>query len=104
MTDKTVRERDVEDYLLAQVKALGGETRKVKWLDRDGAPDRLVMLPEIASRGPAGTIPAERFLVELKAPGKKPTATQLREHERLRKFGWRVEVVDSFERVNEVLR
>ena len=99
-----MRESEIEAYLVTQVKALGGETRKVKWLDRDGAPDRLVMLPEIVTHGPAGTIPAECFLVELKAPGKKPTATQLREHERLRKYGWRVEVVDSFERVREVLR
>lgn len=99
-----MRERDVEDYLLAKVAALGGETRKVKWIGRDGAPDRLVMLPEIISRGPAGTIPAARFFVELKAPGKKPTATQMREHARLRKYGWRVEVVDCFERADEVLR
>ena len=40
-----IRESDVEKYLVKRVKALGGEVRKVKWIGRDGAPDRLVMLP-----------------------------------------------------------
>ena len=44
------------------------------------------------------------FLVEFKAPGKAPTIRQAREHERLRCVGMRVEVVDSLERVEEVLR
>lgn len=99
-----MRESEVEKYLVARVNKLGGEVRKLAWVGRSHAPDRLVMLPEIASRGPAGTILSERFLVELKAPGEKPRAGQVREHERLRKYGWRVEIVDSLERVDEVLR
>lgn len=101
---KVIKEDDIRKYLLSRVKELGGITRKVKWENHVGAPDVLVMLPEIESKAPAGVIPAERFLVELKAPGRTPTATQRVEHEALRRFGWRVEVVDSFERVDEVLR
>jgi len=35
-------ERDVEKYLVERVKAVGGKVRKVKWVGRKGAPDRLV--------------------------------------------------------------
>lgn len=97
-------EGKVQAYLVERVKALGGITRKVKWEGRVGAPDILVMLPEVVTRGPAGTIPSQRFLVEVKAPGAKPRSSQLREHKELRGYGWRVEVADSFERVDEVLR
>ncbi len=97
-------EGKVKEYLVARVKSLGGDTRFVKWLNHNGAPDILVMLPELVTRGPAGTIPSQRFLVETKAPGQKPRGDQLREHKELRRYGWRVEVVDSFERVDEVLR
>lgn len=86
-------ERDVEAYLVARAKALGGEVRKVRWVGRNGAPDRLVMLP----RGPA-------IWVEVKAPGEKAKPHQAREHARMRCLGQRVEVVDSFDQVDEVLR
>lgn len=99
-----ITERDVQRYLVHKVRTLGGTTRKVKWENHVGAPDILVMLPEVVSNGPAGTIPSERFLVEVKAPRQKPRSSQTREHAELRKYGWRVEVVDSFERVDEVLR
>ena len=99
---KVIRERDIERYLVQQAKALGGEVRKVKWIGRRGAPDRLVMLPPQNARqafeGAEATI-----WIELKAPGVAPEAYQLREHARMRKKGQRVEVVDSFARVDEVL-
>jgi hypothetical protein len=41
-----MNERDIERHLVKRVKALGGEVRKVQWVGRRGAPDRLVMLPE----------------------------------------------------------
>ena len=40
-----MRESEIEKYLVKQVKAAGGEVRKVKWIGRRGAPDRLAMLP-----------------------------------------------------------
>jgi len=86
-----VRESDIEDYLVQRVKAMGGEVRKVKWLGRRGAPDRVAML--------FGRV----LWVELKAPGEKAKPHQAREHERMRDMGQRVEVVDSFARVDEVL-
>lgn len=95
-----MREAEIEKYLVERAKALGGEVRKVRWIGRRGAPDRLVMLPQDL---PAGRLDTTLW-VELKAPGQKPKPHQLREHERMRRMGQRVEVVDSIERVEEVLR
>lgn len=88
-----MRESKIEAYLVKRVRLLGGVVRKVQWVGRRGAPDRLVALPESVA-----------FWVELKAPGEKPDPHQEREHERMRNVGMRVEVVDSMERVDEVLR
>lgn len=93
-----MRESVIEKYLVKRVKELGGEVRKVQWIGRRGAPDRLVMLP-VDDWGRDTTL-----WVELKAPGKKPEPHQLREHARLRAMGQRVEVVDSLEGVEELLR
>lgn len=100
------RESEIEAYLVQKVKAIGGEVRKVKWIGRHGAPDRLVMLPlSFQMGGPAGRIVGPlSFWAELKAPGEKPKPHQVREHERMRRMGQRVEVIDSFEGVDEVLR
>jgi len=94
-----MRERDIERHLVQRVKALNGEVRKVQWIGRRGAPDRLVMLP--APAGP-GQWRAPVW-VELKAPGVKPEAHQLREHKRMRAMGQRVVVIDSIEGVEELL-
>lgn len=94
-----MRERDIERYLVKRVKELGGEVRKVKWVGRKSAPDRLVMLP---NRG--------CYWVELKAPGKLATfpanaheRAQKREHVRMRAMGQCVFVVDSYSGVDFIL-
>lgn len=58
-------------------------------------PDRLILaeIPEFLRPLIAKYI---RF-VEYKANGKKPTAPQMREHDRLRALGFTVDVVDSVE-------
>lgn len=86
-----MRESQIESYLVERTKAAGGECRKLKWVGRNGAPDRIVMLN------------GKVIFIELKAPGEKAKPHQVREHERMRRMGQRVEVVDSFERVDEVL-
>lgn len=95
-----MRERDIEEYLVARVKAMGGEVRKVKWIGRRGAPDRLVLLPfAFSGTRAAGTA----IWAELKAPGKAAEPHQLREHERMRAMGQRVEVIDSLAGVEALL-
>lgn len=122
-----MRESEIEKYLVERVKALGGEVRKVRWIGRNGAPDRLVMLPALPGKTTTAdamrayrdahccamldakralTTPgraARTFWVELKAPGERPKPHQIREHERMRRMGQAVAVVDSFEGVDEVL-
>lgn len=90
-------EATVEEYLTKRVKAMGGEVRKVVFPGRRHAPDRLVMVPHMHwSEG-------LHFFVELKRPKAKPCAGQLREHERLRRFGFVVLVLDSKEAIDEWL-
>lgn len=98
MATRKLRERDVEAYLVKRVKARGGEVRKVKWIGRNSAPDRVVMFLSTD----ISPTDANLVWVELKAPGEKPTAAQLREHERMRKMRQLVLVIDSFEGVDEL--
>lgn len=92
-----MRERDIEAHLVKRVREVGGECRKVQWVGRVGAPDRLVMLPPWAL-GSGITV-----WVELKAPGEKARPSQVREHERMRKLGQRVVIIDSIDGIEELL-
>lgn len=83
-----MRESKIEDYLKQKIRAEGGEVRKVKWIGRNGAPDRVVMLK------------GQVCFIELKAPGKKPEPHQKREHKRMRDMGAMVLVIDSREQVD----
>lgn len=96
-----MKERDIEKHLVERVRDLGGEVRKVKWIGRRGAPDRLVMLPPRVTINGVGM--NNSAWVELKAPGVKPERYQLREHDRMRAMGQRVEVIDSIAAVEELL-
>ena len=87
-----MREREIEGYFVVEMLTLGHEVRKVKWIGRNGAPDRLVLLPEGRS-----------LWVELKAPGGRLRPAQVREHERLRAKGQWVEVIDSIARVDALI-
>lgn len=105
-----MRESVIERALCDRIKALGGEVRKVRFLDRNGAPDRLVLLPMrnpklVAAfehfNLPVDAIrPTQTVWVELKAPGKKPKAHQLREHQCLRDMGQVVLVIDTLEQID----
>jgi hypothetical protein len=102
-----MREAVIERHAVKRAKALGGEIRKVTWQGRRGAPDRLLMLParrltgsiDCAWCNPRGVA----IWVEFKAPGVKPEPHQLREHERMRAMGQRVEVIDSIEAFEELV-
>lgn len=89
-------ESDIEKYLIKQVKALGGIAYKFTSPQRRSVPDRIVLLPEYLSRG-------EVFFIELKAPGKKPTEAQAREHTRIQDLGYSVLVIDTKDGVDEFI-
>lgn len=82
-------EKTIEKKLCQRVKALGGECEKFTSPGRRSVPDRLVTLP-------GGII----VFVELKAPGKKPTDNQSRDHARRRSLGCTVLVIDSQEGID----
>ncbi len=86
-------ERAVEGYLKDCVEGVGGEIRKVSWVGRRGAPDRLVML-----RGRC-------VWVELKKPTiDKPDSHQAREHERMRQAGGcDVRVINNYAGVDALI-
>ena len=82
-------ESEVENTLVKRVKQLGGTCEKFTSPGRRSVPDRLVTLP-------GGKI----IFVELKAPGKKPTEKQIRDHQRRRALGCDVRVIDNKEDAN----
>ena len=81
-------ERDIEKALVKRIKALGGLCEKFVSPSNIGVPDRLV------------TLPGKILFVELKSPGKKPTAKQLKDHAKRRSYGCMVLVIDSLEGID----
>ena len=90
-TRMELKERDIEKYLKKKVKEAGGETRKLKWIGRRGAPDRVVFLNGA-------------HFVELKRPGCDLRSEQLREVSRLRKHGAEVWVLPTLASVDTFVR
>jgi hypothetical protein len=104
-----MKERGIEAYLVKRVKELGGEVRKVEWAGRRGAPDRVVMLPNLSFGGHRYAYPSTVW-VELKNPETIKTfpanaheRQQHREHERMRKVGQIVLVLGTKEAIDEWL-
>ena len=86
-----MRESQIEEFLHARVKALGGDYRRVSWIGRNHGPDDLILLP------------GRSFMVEVKRPGEKPRPGQEREHERLRTAGITVHVVSTIADIDAIL-
>lgn len=84
-------EREIENYLCAEVKKLGGDVRKTEWVGRRHCPDRRVMHKRRC------------VWVELKKEGAKPRPGQMREHDRMRALGEDVLVLSTFEEVDSFL-
>ena len=104
--EPVVRESTIEAHLVKRVKALGGEVRKVQWVGRGGAPDRLVMLPVYATN----SFIDPTIWVELKNPdtiksfpANAHERAQHREHERMRTMGQRVVVIGTIDQIEELL-
>ncbi len=87
-----MREKEIENQLVSQVKKIGGIAVKFVSPGFAGMPDRLVLIPD-------GHI----AFVELKAPGKKPRPLQLARHRLLRLLGFRVYVIDRAEQIGGML-
>jgi Holliday junction resolvase len=85
-------EKTIERQLVKEVKKMGGRAVKFVSPGCDGMPDRLVLLPK-------GRV----AFVEVKSPGKKPRALQIARHEMLRNLGFSVYVLDSIEKIGDML-
>ncbi len=87
-----MKEKEIEQALVTQVKRHGGLCPKFISPGLDGVPDRIVLLPE-------GRV----AFAELKAPGKKPRPLQKRRMEQLRALGFRVYVIDNAKQIGGAL-
>ena len=87
-----MREKVIEQKLVAEVKKAGGICPKWVAPGFDGVPDRIVMFP----RGKIA-------FVEVKAPGEKPRPLQRARHELLRKMGFRVYVLDEIGKIGGMI-
>ena len=88
----TESEKALEAELRERCKALGWMCIKLTSQYQRGLPDRLILMP-------GGRV----CFVEIKTTGKKPTALQRVTHERLRALGYRVEVVDTTESLDNLI-
>ena len=87
------REKALEKKLTNEVKKRGGWAVKLLSSLVSGLPDRLCLLP-------GGRL----FFAEVKGTGLKPTKIQKFVHDKIRGLGFRVEVVDSTEKINQILK
>ena len=88
----TESEKVLEAELRERCKALGWMCIKLTSQYQRGLPDRLILMP-------GGRV----CFAEIKTTGKKPTALQRVTHERLRALGYRVEVVDTSESLDNLI-
>ena len=87
-----MREKTIEQKLIAETKAIGGIAPKLVSPGFDGMPDRMVLLP-------GGRI----GFVEVKAPGKVPRPLQVARHRLLQELGFLVFVLDAPEQIGGIL-
>lgn len=85
-------EKVIERKLVEQVKLNEGLCIKLLCDQFIGLPDRLCLLPN-----------GKLVFVELKTTGKKPRRIQTVVHNKLRKLGFRVEVIDTTAKVIELI-
>jgi len=86
-----MRESQIEKKLKDKVEAIGGKCMKFVSPGTSGVPDRICLFP-------GGRV----IFVETKAPGEKPSSLQKKRHDELKKLGFKVLIIDSEEKINEI--
>lgn len=87
-----MREKTIEEALVKAVKNAGGRCLKFTCPGFAGVPDRLMLLP-------GGKI----AFIELKAPGKKPRALQIKRMKQLSALGFMCFVIDNKDGIGGVI-
>ena len=87
-----MREKEIEQYLVREVRKLGGKA--FKWVSPgwNGVPDRIVFFPK-----------RQIYFVELKRPNNKLSSLQELTKRFLKDFGWDVLVIDSKSKVDDFI-
>ena len=86
-------EKVIERKLVEAVKANGGMCIKLLCDNLLGLPDRMVLMPH-----------SKIAFVELKTTGQKPRRIQVFMHKKLKALGFRVEVIDTTEGINNFIK
>lgn len=86
-----MKESQIEKKLKDRIEAIGGKCMKFISPGMSGMPDRICLFP-------GGRV----VFVETKAPGGKPRPLQRKRHQELQKLGFKVLVIDSEEKINEI--
>lgn len=89
---KMANEKTLERKLTEKVKQAGGLAIKLNSMGFTGLPDRMILMPG-----------AKVKFAEIKTTGKKPTPLQANIHERLRKLGFEVWVIDTDKLLSDFL-
>ena len=87
-----MREKDLEQKFVREIRRIGGLCPKFVSPGMSGMPDRLILLPD-----------GKASFAELKRPKAKPRALQRARHRKLRSLGFKVYLVDSEEAIAEAL-
>lgn len=88
-----VRERDIERWLVGQIKRMGGEAFKFVSPGNDGVPDRMVCMP-------GGRI----YFIELKTEEGGPSKIQTYQIRRFQKLGCDVRIISGREEAEQFIK
>jgi len=86
-----MKESQIEKKLKDKVEAIGGKCMKFVSPGMSGVPDRICLFP-------GGRV----LFIETKAPGGKLRPLQRKRHQELQELGFKVLVIDSEEKINEI--
>jgi hypothetical protein len=95
-TKRKLLEKDIENPSKAKARSKGWYVRKYKSPSQRSAPDDIFAKKRFDEN-------PQVFFVEFKAPGKKPTAKQLDEHDKMREAGLIVYVCDDLAEFDNIL-
>ena len=87
-----MREKQIEQKLVNEVRRMGGICPKWVSPGLDGVPDRIILLPG-----------GHMAFVELKAPGQKPRPLQVARISQLRRLGFPVYIIDDTKQIGGML-